>query len=120
MFCLRCMRGAFAPSNPVTSALKQASRATSQRFAQPQQQRSESNPQNPDTDTARTSPGACKGRHTDIEPATTFSAILTNTASARSQTNYLQTQPQSTKAETWIPCAVKDENRQARLIATEA
>ncbi|OTA35271.1 hypothetical protein BTJ68_04310 [Hortaea werneckii EXF-2000] len=39
MFCLRCMRGAFAPSNPVTSALKQASRATSQRFAQPQQQR---------------------------------------------------------------------------------
>ncbi|KAI7264371.1 hypothetical protein KC345_g8827 [Hortaea werneckii] len=72
-----------------------------------------------DADIARTSPGPCKGRHTDIEPATTISAIPTNTASARSQTNYLQTQPQSTKAETWVPCAVKDENRQARIIATE-
>ncbi|RMY13709.1 hypothetical protein D0868_01854 [Hortaea werneckii] len=101
MFCSRCIRSAFAPSKPVTSALKQASRVTSQRFAQPQQQ------------------STCKGRHTDIEPATTISAILTNPASARSQTNYLQTQPQSTKAETWIPCAVKDENRQARIIAPE-
>ncbi|KAI7083569.1 hypothetical protein KC356_g7453 [Hortaea werneckii] len=72
-----------------------------------------------ETDTARTNPGTCKGGYTDIEPAATISAILTNTASARSQTNYLQTQPQSTKAETWISCAVKDENRQARIIATE-
>ncbi|RMY89212.1 hypothetical protein D0864_06483 [Hortaea werneckii] len=39
MFCLRCMRSAFAPSEPVTNALKQASRATSQKFTQPQQQR---------------------------------------------------------------------------------
>ncbi|RMX87547.1 hypothetical protein D0869_02285 [Hortaea werneckii] len=97
MFCSRCIRSAFAPSKPVTSALKQASR----------------------TDASRTNPSTCKGRHTDIEPATTISAILTNPASARSQTNYLQTQPQSTKAETWIPCAVKDENRQARIIAPE-
>ncbi|RMY58682.1 hypothetical protein D0865_02476 [Hortaea werneckii] len=44
MFCSRCIRSAFAPSKPVTSALKQASRATSQRFAQPQQQSVPSRP----------------------------------------------------------------------------
>ncbi|KAI6857500.1 hypothetical protein KC343_g1031 [Hortaea werneckii] len=72
-----------------------------------------------ETDTSRTNPGPCKGRYPDLEPAATISAIPTNTASARSQTNYLQAQSQSTKAETWISCAVKDENRQARIIATE-
>ncbi|RMX84532.1 hypothetical protein D0869_04499 [Hortaea werneckii] len=89
MFCSRCIRSAFAPSKSVTSVLKQASR----------------------TNASRTNPGTCKGRHTDIKPATTIPAILTDPASTRSQTNYLQTQPQSTKAETWIPCAIKDEDR---------
>ncbi|RMZ24973.1 hypothetical protein D0859_10988 [Hortaea werneckii] len=72
-----------------------------------------------ETDIARTSPGPCKGRHPDIEPATTISAIFTYPSSARSQTNYLQAQSQSTKAKAWISCAVKDEDRQARVIATE-
>jgi len=38
MLCLRCMRGAFAPSKPVTSALRQVQQLPQRTRAQPQPQ----------------------------------------------------------------------------------